>query len=580
MLTITRWCTAAACSAACLVLLVGCQTTSDENQAGATRADESQRYAADWQDPWRDIDPDPKARPEYEDDYSARLARAEVRPDAEQPSRPVAEAPRANGVSSGGARAAAGTGAAVTAADGWVRGRIAFPTGETATSALLLEKSLPAEVIAGKPFEYEIKATNISKNKLDSVEVVEVMPSNFKVAESSGARLTDGAIRFPIGTLAPGESKTVKVTGTAGQQGSISSCLTASYDTALCMSTNVVAPALALALSVPAEVLACEVVPVKVQVTNRGSGAARNVRVEAALPAGMTTGDGRNAIAFDAGTLAAGQTREATFNAKLAKAGRYETKASAKGEGGLLADSTPAVTLAKLPVLELTTSGPEKQFIGRPVTYDITVKNTGDGIAREATLVNAVPADCRFDSATEGGRQAAGKVQWALGDLAPGASKKVSYTVMPASATTLKSQATAQARCAEAVTASAQTSLAGIPALLLETIDVTDPLEVGQNQTYVISVTNQGSAPGTGIKIVANLEDQMEFASASGQTRGTAQGKTVTFEPLANLPPKAKATWQVVVKATGTGDVRFKVNMTADQLTRPVEETESSNFFK
>jgi len=294
----------------------------------------------------------------------------------------------------------------------------------------------------------------------------------------------------------------------------------------------------------------------------------------------MTTEDGHNTIAFDAGTLAAGQTREATFNAKLAKAGRYETKASAKGEGGLLADSTPAVTLAKLPVLAVTTTGPEKTYIGRPITYDITVKNTGDGIARDAVLVNSYPADAKFASATDGGRQAAGKVQWAVGDLAPGASKKVSYTVTPGAGEVLRSQVTAQSRCAESTNATAQTSVVGIPALLLQMVDVTDPLEVGQNQTYVITVTNQGSAPGTGIKIVANLEEQMEFLSTSGQTRGAAQGKTVTFEPLANLPPQAVATWRVVVKSVGPGDVRFKVGMTADQLTRPVEETESSNFYK
>ena len=65
------------------------------------------------------------------------------------------------------------------------------------------------------------------------------------------------------------------------------------------------------------------------------------------------------------------------------------------------------------------------------------------------------------------------------------------------------SQATAQAKCASAVTAVAQTEFSGLSALLLECVDVTDPIEVGQQETYIITVTNQGSANDKNIKIVS-----------------------------------------------------------------------------
>ena len=45
------------------------------------------------------------------------------------------------------------------------------------------------------------------------------------------------------------------------------------------------------------------------------------------------------------------------------------------------------------------------------------------------------------------------------------------------------------------------------------------------------------------------------------------------------LQPGARAEWQVVVKAVKAGDVRFKVEMTSDQLSRPVEETEATNLY-
>jgi uncharacterized repeat protein (TIGR01451 family) len=464
--------------------------------------------------------------------------------------------------------------------DGWIRGRLAYPTGEAATSAVLLEKSMPAEVISGKPYEYELKVTNISKMKLEGVEVVEAIPAALKISEPAGGTMRDGSLRFNVGILAPGESKTMRLGATPGSGGQIGTCSSVSYNTTLCLSTNVVSPAIKLVKSMPNEVMVCDEIPIKFTVTNTGTGMARNVKIEENFPTGMTTVDGRPTIAIDAGNLGAGESKTLSLNAKVSKTGQYTNKATARAENGLTSDSAPVSVTVRQPVLAITKTGPQKQFIGRPVTFEINVTNKGDGIARDLVVTDSLPADVKFESATEGGRSAAGKVQWALGELAPGASKKLSVTLSGHTAGVLKNDVTAQARCAQAVTASAQTSLGGIPALLLECVDVTDPIEVGENQTYVITVTNQGSADDTNIKIVANLEDTMEFVSAGGATRSATQGKTITFEPLPKLSPKAKAEWKVVVKAVNQGDVRFKVDMNSDQLTRPVAETESSNFYK
>lgn len=119
-----------------------------------------------------------------------------------------------------------------------------------------------------------------------------------------------------------------------------------------------------------------------------------------------------------------------------------------------------------------------------------------------------------------------------------------------------------------------------IPAVLLEMIDINDPVEVGSNEIYVITVTNQGSAPDTNIRMKGFLEGEMEFVSASGATRGTHADKTVTFEPLPRLAPGAKAEWRVIVKALAPGDVRFRVEMNTDELDREVIKTEATRFFE
>ena len=191
-----------------------------------------------------------------------------------------------------------------------------------------------------------------------------------------------------------------------------------------------------------------------------------------------------------------------------------------------------------------------------------------------------MPAGSRFASATEGGRVSGGKVRWVLGDLAPGASKTLGMKLKGEKMGRLAVSSTANADCADAVRATASTELSGIPAILMEVIDLEDPIEVGTNVTYEISTTNQGSAAGTGIRIVCTLPDNVSYVDSQGATSGSVQGQRVTFAPLASLAPKDKATWRLTVKGNGAADARFKVSMTSDQLTSPVEETEATNFYE
>jgi uncharacterized repeat protein (TIGR01451 family) len=115
---------------------------------------------------------------------------------------------------------------------------------------------------------------------------------------------------------------------------------------------------------------------------------------------------------------------------------------------------------------------------------------------------------------------------------------------------------------------------------LIEVVDVSDPIEIGQNEVYVITVTNQGSKAGTNIQVSCMLEEGMQYISSIGPTAGTITDNALNFAPLPSLEPKARSTWRVTVKAIGAGDMRFKVIMNSDQLERPVEETEATMFYK
>jgi uncharacterized repeat protein (TIGR01451 family) len=459
---------------------------------------------------------------------------------------------------------------------------MAFPSGDLKTSVLGIEKRIPREVRLNQPFEYELRVTNLTDHELQDVVLIDEPSDNLQITGLSpeGQAGAHGARIWAIGDLAPRASATILATGIASREGSAATCTTVSYTPKLCVTVPVVEPKLRLTKSGPAEALLCDEIVYAFEVANTGSGTVNNVRINDRLPAGLLTVDGKPTVMFEAGTLEAGKSK--TFTAKLQaeRAGYFENKATATGEGGLLAESTMVATVVRQPVLWITKHCPEMQFIGRPLSYEITVTNVGDGVARDVIIEDALPSGAEFKMASDRGRADRGKVTWNIGSLDPKASKTVTLGLEPIGAGRYSSSATARAECATPVSASCSTQVSGIPAILLEVVDVEDPIQIGDDETYVITVTNQGSAPGTNIKIVCTLEENQQYVSSSGATRGTARGRQVIFEPIRSLAPKNKATYRVVVRGVSPGDVRFKVTMTSDQFTRPVEETESTNLYE
>ena len=169
--------------------------------------------------------------------------------------------------------------------------------------------------------------------------------------------------------------------------------------------------------------------------------------------------------------------------------------------GGLSSESRITSTKVTRPILTIAKSGPERQYLGRRIQYTITVTNKGSALARDTVIEDTIPSGVKDVQVSEGGKIAGSKVVWDVGTLTVSSSRKVTVSYLPSEAGTFSNTAGASAYCADAVTAWARTSVEGIAAILLEVIDVSDPIELGDSETYQITVTNQGSAPDTNIVI-------------------------------------------------------------------------------
>lgn len=455
------------------------------------------------------------------------------------------------------------------------------PTGERATSAVALEKHGPVEVNLGQPFEYVITAENLTSGHLNGVTVSDHLPEGLELVSSDPATtgMMGEVASWTLGHLKPGETRTIRVTAVANKAGSIRHCAEVVYNQRACIFTDVVEPALMLTKRMTPEVLTCDNIDVVITVTNNGTGTARNVVVKDDMPNGMMAADGQSGMMMNVGDLAAGESREIRKTVRVSAPGEYENTAVATADGGLQAQASSR-TVARRPMLEISKTGPELVYRDKMITYELMLRNTGDGDARDCQLVDMLPAGVTYQSSTPAGSFDGANVVWNLGTLAAGDERTIRVTVRADEIRQLTNRAKAMAYCADEVNAMWETDVKGIPAILLEVVDIEDPIPVGSNVTYVIRVTNQGSADGTGIEIICDLESQMQYVNSSGATNGTGSTDQVVFEPLGRLAPGAVAEWRVTLKATDEGDVRFKVTMRSDNRERPVQETEATNFYK
>ncbi|HNS21723.1 MAG TPA: choice-of-anchor D domain-containing protein [Sedimentisphaerales bacterium] len=444
-----------------------------------------------------------------------------------------------------------------------------------------IDKTLPQEVRLNTPFAYKIQVTNLTEMMLTKITITETISKDFEFKGAEPiARVDRNSLVWEIDSLGPRASKSIKISGTATVARPLehSTAITHTVEGSGVM--KVVEPTLELAKNAPAEALLCEPIEVEFVVTNTGTGAAQNVQIVDTLPAGLQTTDGKGKVTLDAGTLAAGESRRFSIKLRATKTGTYVNKAVATSASGLKAESEPTLTNVRQPVLTLVKAGPKRQYLGRAMSYELTVTNKGDGPAQNTMIEDIIPPGVTAIEATAGAQFSGSKLIWEIGTLAPNASKTVQVSYTPTREGELMATATATAYCAEPVTDSSRTIITGIAASRLEVIDQLDPVEVNTNNTYIITVTNEGTAADTNVRITVVLDDKLQYVTSAGATAGSVMGKTVTFTPLRGLEPKNKATWRVVVRGAVAGDARFKVTMHTDQLALPEEQTIATRIYR
>ena len=451
-----------------------------------------------------------------------------------------------------------------------------FPSGQAGGSGLLLEKSAPAEVLAGQPYEYSYKISNLTDATLENVVVNDHVGSNFTSTDSEpkATSSSGGNAQWNLGTLGPKESKTITVKGSSAEEGIVTTCGYATYNPVACQDIHVTKPSIELTKSEPAEELICDPIPVTITVKNNGTSKLTGVKIADMLPAGMTS-DSKSELNFDAGTLAPGESKEFKYNAMASATGKLVNTAKATSDQNVSAEASASTTVHQ-PVLNITCKAQDQQFMGRKFDVCYTVSNTGDAPAAGTKLVVTVPAGLNVVSTTGNGAVSGGQVTWDLGAVDAANPQNVCMTLTGANGGSYDFAGTAKGACAAAVSTSCSTKVVGIPAILLEKADDPDPIAVGDTTTYTVKVTNQGTADDHNVQIIVEIAPELAPVSSS---EGSISGQTVTMPVVPTLAPKAAVTYKIVAKGVSAGDGHTLFKLTSDVLKSQITAEESTHVY-
>jgi len=433
----------------------------------------------------------------------------------------------------------------------------------------------PANIAMGEEFVVETvvvacrDAANVrvSEQILDTLEYVKSEPE---------ARREGDMLHWNVRFMDKGETKTFKVTYRAKDTGLMRLCASVAADPRECFDLCVTKAVINIQKDGPARAELNQAVTYTIVVMNEGDATAKNVVVTDTVPPGLTHASGKKELSFTIGDMPgkSRQTLQVVFTA--AERGLHTNKACvATSNAGSACDD--AITEVVLRDLEITKTGMKEQFINKVAGYEIVVKNTGDTTLQGVQVVDQAQAPMKIVAAPDATMQG-GQAIWNVGELKAGESKSfVVKTTSPAVGTyrncaNVNAEGLARSSCAD-------TLWKGQAAILIEVIDVEDPIQIGEETTFIIQVKNQGTEVDNNVAIKVEFPAEISPISASGVTEGKVDAKTVTFAAYPSLAPKQVIEWRVQVKGDAAGDARTKTYLTSDLLKTPVVEEESTHVY-
>ena len=332
----------------------------------------------------------------------------------------------------------------------------------------------------------------------------------------------------------------------------------------------------------PVQAMLGDTLTYHIEVRNPGSVTSREVTVTDQLVDGLSfLGSSPQAsvtadrLEWRLGDLAAGQARTIDVQLRADKPGAVKNCANVTTADRLSAqDCAPTTILSR--TLNIAITGPTQAVVGQDVTFEARVTNSSGAALTALTIVEKYDLGLDHASRAPNGARV---IESDLGDLGPGASGRVDvtfrvlqpgdlcHTIEVHNASGILASAKA---CLTAVAQGAPVVPPGGPPKLSLTKTGPVRVEVGQQASFAIVVTNVGQTPATNVKLVDHYDSAfrpLQSTKDSSWNEQTAEltwvfdrlaaGKSLTFQVVCNCQePSANSCNQATVTSREGGNAQ------------------------
>lgn len=432
----------------------------------------------------------------------------------------------------------------------------------------------------GQPCSMELVVSNSGTGAANDVTIDVYVPASIRIAEAKPepASASDHAT-WQFNSIAAGEDRRISLIVIPSQRGEVAANANVRYTSAASTVIKIEEPMLKVAIAGPEQVSVGEPAAHVVTVSNPGSGVAHNVSLEVNIPAGLEHPKGSH-LAMDLGSLTPGENRTVKLSLVAKTGGDQAIRVEAKA-GAELHQSAVSKLTVLAPSLKLDLAGPAVRYVGRDARYTLNVKNDGATQTNNVRAVYILPKGFQFVSASNGGTydESNRMVTWFLGSVDAGKSTELTLKLRPTELGDFAGVAKVVSEHGATAEARTQTKVDGAASLVLEVVDLEDPVEIGRETAYEVRVRNSGSKEAQNIGLSIELPTAIQLVNVKSPVEYIAESGLVVFKALPQLPPGKTAVFQLTVKGRDEGNQRLRARLTSDSIQEPLTVEELTKFY-
>ena len=327
-----------------------------------------------------------------------------------------------------------------------------------------------------------------------------------------------------------------------------------------------------------------------ISIQNVGDKTLRDIKTRCYLPSGFTY-NGRKTGKFSLKWLIPKLKPQAVHNHKFSLNALHLGEFTITAKAQTTSNSYTATRNIEIisPNVEVKTSAKIRiLFLNKSLVFTTIIHNKGNGSAYNITSEGTFPSQLEYLSSEPQGifKPSRGerlvKIKWRFAEIPPGEKIEIKVTVCAIAVVPRAQYSVVTTFKDKELLTSAAIRVPGGARFHLSTYDTDDPVEVGKQTVYVITVRNEGISPATNLTLQNIIPAEMEFIKAEAPANYIFDKNTkeLNFQGIAFLQVGDKLTYKVVCKAVKKGSAKNTVRVRYAEFDKVIIDEEGTSIYE